>query len=450
MFIYHRITENDFSEAPILSEMKSLNDSGDFDEIFIVNAKRRRSRQTELRMKSEKLSLWFRPFIMTYDLIMGHCQIILRPLGIFGEFGRRYGYYKNLLKLCRPDIIILPEDIVGSVSPLLIRAGHAYGIPSLVVPYTIANQQEAFRSLSTYPTLRASRWYNWLVPKMFHDWVLEQDGVAVIRLPAAYILSHFVYRISPPDPWMMNSGFANAIAVENMAMYDYYAASRIPPSKMKIVGAVYDDYLAKFLLDKPAELEKIRGELGIELTKPILLIAGCPDQSMSCPDFEFSDIEEFALKLSEAVRGLQDIYEIVVRPHPNFPELGVLLLAQGLRVTNVDTARLVPLSDIFIAFGSATIRWAVACAIPTINYDVFRYDYSDFKDLSCVISVADYEKFLAAVRAMRPGSPGLELLRANARVEAERWGMLDGKSVDRIISLIDELCATKPVPRTTH
>lgn len=448
LFVYHRISEDDLSEAPLLTEIKALNESKKFAEVFVVNSNRRRRRLTSKKKKQKtpaQYSLrWF------VGPTIGAFYRVARMWRILQEFRYRFRYYKKILRDTHPDIIILPEDVVGSVSPLMIRAGHVCQIPSLILPYTIANQQEAYKSLSSYPNLRARRWYNIPFAKIFRSWVMGEGNAAIFRLPVDYIFAHVALGVSPPDPWMMNSGFANAIAVENTAMYDYYAAAGIPQGKMSIVGAIYDDYLAKILQNKAAELELVRGDLGIRSEKQVLLIAGCPDQSGSCPGFEFSNIGEFAKNLADGVKELSGDYEIVVRPHPNFPELGDLLEKQGLIVAQIDTARLVAVSDLFIAFGSATIRWAVSCAVPSINYDVFRYDYSDFKDVSCVVSVGSYGDFVAALRVMRPGSTTLESLRAAARVEAGRWGKLDGHSVDRIIALIDKLCATKPVPRTAQ
>src|SRR5262249_39475304 len=149
---------------------------------------------------------------------------------------------------------------------------------------------------------------------------------------------------SPPDPWMMNSGFANAIAIENEAMLEYYVKAGLPRSKMHISGAIYDDYLARYKLNKTEQLAVLRSELGIEGNKPLLLIGGCPDQSTSCPaGFEFSDMEDFVNWLSTALKLLAQKYEVIVRPHPNYARMAEIMAARGIRATMIDTARLVAL-----------------------------------------------------------------------------------------------------------
>lgn len=444
-FIYHPTYGGSETDNAILQEMDALERSGSLARAMVLLDARGAKQVSIPTLPSaprKKIAGWWRALIVkpiNYLLVAGY---------LISMYPKRLRKYVTILRELRPDIIILPEDVVGLVTPLLIRAGHINKTPSLVVPYTIANQQEAFQSLRQYPSLNYYRWYNRIVAVFLPTWVMRQDGQAVIRLPISHIIGHVLTRVSPPDPWMMNSGYANAIAVENGSMYDYYLAAGIPGSKMRVVGAVYDDTLAQRLLNKASELAILRGELAINNFKPLLVIGGCPDQSGSCPAFEFANMREFADKLAEGISMLSNDYQIVARPHPNYPELGEMLRAHGLLVTQIDTARLVALSDAYIAFGSATIRWAVSCGVPTINYDVFQYNYSDFKTVGSVHNVASYEDFLQAVASFKLDSPELQSLRATARSEAPRWGMLDGESVTRIERLIEELCTVKPVPRT--
>jgi hypothetical protein len=381
-------------------------------------------------------------------------RAIARDAAIFlynvRTYRQRLPEYDALMRQWRPDAMILPEDVVGLVTPLIIRAGQRNGVPSLILPYTIANQQEAFQSLKSNPSYRLSHWANFLCGLIWSRWVMRKDGHALIRLPAPHVIAHALTRVAPPDPWMMNSGFANAIAVENEAMLDYYRQAGIPAGKMHVVGAIYDDYLARFLLTKEQALAELRAELALASSLPLLVVGGCPDQTGNCPPgFEFADMAEFGGRLAEALRPLADSYQILFRPHPNFLDLSRTMECAGIRTTTVDTARLVAMSDLYVAFGSATIRWAIACAVPTVNYDVFHYAYGDFAAVDGVINVDSYAEFAARLAELVPGAAAFEGLRTAIKRAAGRWGMLDGRSVDRIVALLEQLRAVKPVPRTS-
>lgn len=350
-----------------------------------------------------------------------------------------------------PHAIVLPEDVVGLITPLVIKAGHRRNIPSVIVPYTIANQQEAFRSLQHNPNYHQSHWANRLVGWMFPRWMMKQDNLTLVRLPAPYILGHQLTSTSPPNPWMMNSGFANAIAVENDAMLDYYLGSGLPRSKMHVLGAIYDDYLANFKLNKAVELSALRAELGIVGTLPLFVVGGCPDQSTSCPaGFEFNDIADFARRLADALQPLKERYEILMRPHPNFTQMADVMAAHGIHTTTIDTARLVALSDIYLAFGSATIRWAISCGVPALNYDVFHYDYEDYKKVGGVVHIETFHQLRRTFSELLSNPAMVSRLEDDIAVSSKRWGNLDGKSTQRIAGLIDGLCRLDRVPRTSH
>ncbi|WED41911.1 hypothetical protein [Legionella cardiaca] len=357
--------------------------------------------------------------------------------------------YEEILKQHQIKLIILPEDIVGSVSPLLIKAGHRYNIPSMIIPYTIANQSEAFQALKDRPEFSLKGMFSHrLLGMFFPSWVMKDDFHAALRLPAPHVLGHLVTRSSPPDPWMMNSTYANIIAVENEQMLRYYKKNGIPASKLRITGACYDDNLAYFLLDKTKQREKLYAELNINSTKPFLLIGGFPNQLTggTPPGFDFRDAEEAVDFIADCLDRIRAEYEIIFRPHPNYLGLGDLFAKRNFLVTQIDTARLVALSDIYIAFASATIRWAISCGVPTINYDIFYYDFSDYKQVKGVLNVCAKEDFKNAVQTI---SEPEQLLSLKNHLDTEKleWGYLDGGSISRINSLVKELLQAKKVRR---
>ncbi len=349
-----------------------------------------------------------------------------------------------------PDVIILPEDVVGPITPLFVKAGHRRNIPSVILPYTIANQQEAFRSLSSNPSYFLRNPANWIVAWFFPRWRMQEGAISLVRLPAPYILCQELMGTAPPDPWMMNSGYANRVLVENEAMWNYYSSSGLPTSKMVVVGAIYDDQLAAHAADKPNKRRMLDAELGFDPAKPFLLIGGCPDQTSSCPPgFEFADMDDFCRAFAATLTPLKRDYNIAIRPHPNNPAMGVVFATNGIAATQRDTAELVAISDFYIAFGSATIRWAIACAVPTVNYDVFHYAYDDYKNIDGVLNLDRFDDVRVALGALSPDGTNVARLRAEIRRSAPRWGMLDGNSTVRIAAEIDALCRIGKAARST-
>lgn len=378
-------------------------------------------------------------------------NIILKSSCVIIYYFSEKKILKEIVNRLSPDIIILPEDVVGYCTPIIIKVGHDLNIPSLILPYTIANEQEAFRSLAGNTNYHLKTWGNGIVGKCFPRWVMHDKGLSLVRMPAPYILGQILTKTSPPKPWMMNSGFSNVIAVENNAMHDYYVSAGIPETKVEVVGSISDDHLAKFKLNKQQELISLKEELSIEGTKPLLLIGGCPDQSGSCPaGFAYGSFDDFVAHLARAIEPLKKYYDVIVRPHPNNMRMGELFSKYDVQSTEIDTARLVALSDAYIAFASATIRWAISCEVPVLNYDVFHYDYNDFKGIGGVLNVNSRDGLKHALESFDPNCDKFGDLTKEIKNSSGRWGILDGCSTDRIVALIDKVCSYEKVLRTSE
>jgi hypothetical protein len=359
-----------------------------------------------------------------------------------------YLLFREILKEHQINLIILPEDIVGNITPLVIKAGHSLKVSSLVLPYTICNQTEAFQALKERDDLSIhSKLINKLIGILFRSWVMKDEQCAVLRLPASHVIGHILNRSSPPDPWMMNSGYANAIAIENEQMADYYRKSGIPASKMKITGACYDDNLATYYLDKENQRAKLYKQLKIQSNKPLFLIGGFPNQVLgNPPGFDFIDAEDAVDFITECIDRFKNDYELIFRPHPNYLDLADLFVKRNILVTDIDTAQLVAVSDVYLAFASATIRWAISCGVPTINYDMFYYDFSDYKHVKGVLNVCTKDEFKQAVNQMSDPVKYNQLI-MHLEIEKDQWGNLDGQSIARINNLVRELVQLKKVRR---
>lgn len=361
---------------------------------------------------------------------------MIRIYSLYSRFFLRYIRQNHI------DAIIIPEDIVGYIWPVAVKAAHKQKIPCLIFPYTIANQQEAFQGVRFVEDFQTK--VNWVTARLFPRWRMRQDGADLVRLPGTHIVAHEIFRITPPLPWMMNSGYADVIGVENQAMADYYKKAGIPERRLRIIGTVNDDMLYEHVRKREEKRAQLGKEIGIDPQRPILLLGGCPNQlAGEVPHCEFGNMEEIARHIADCTKPLRDSFQLVVRPHPNYPEFGKMMVDGGYIPTMIDTARLVAVCDLYIAFASATIRWSIACGIPTVNYDIFHYGYDDFASVQGVFNVKEPDEFCDTIRSLRPdGSVYAEASEAIGR-ERAYWSMMDGACVDRMEALIEEFCDSR-------
>ena len=111
----------------------------------------------------------------------------------------------------------------------------------------------------------------------------------------------------------------------------------------------------------------------------------------------------------------------------------------GARISQWDMAALVPLCDLYVASVSATIRWAIACGVPVVNYDVYRLRWTDYAGAPGVLRVEDKGEFASLVHRLTTDPAYYTIVRQQQESEAPRWGRLDGLAGSRLLRLLDTI-----------
>jgi hypothetical protein len=246
---------------------------------------------------------------------------------------------------------------------------------------------------------------------------------------------------APRRPWIKNSEETSAIAVENDYMFQYYLKENIPVERLSITGALYDDVLAKYQQDTELHRVNLYKELDLPLNRPLLLCALPPSQfPRPCEFKDYEQLIDFWMKSLAAISG----WNVVVRPHPRLTDKGIeLLKGFSVKITQLDTASLVPLCDLYVASVSATIRWAIACGKPVVNYDVYQYGYTDYEEIKGVITMNDQSAFVSTLRRLTMEPDYYAQIAAFQRDCMTQWGKLDGKSGQRMLQLFDKVINTR-------
>ena len=82
-------------------------------------------------------------------------------------------------------------------------------------------------------------------------------------------------------------------------------------------------------------------------------------------------------------------WNVLIKPHPaSDPDDVEYMKTFPFPVVEIDTSVLIPICDLYNTSVSSTIRWALACGKPTLNFDVFRYHYRDFDAEAAVATVS--------------------------------------------------------------
>lgn len=353
--------------------------------------------------------------------------------------GREDAYLEALERLL-PDVVLLSEDVVGADLPVMIRAAHQRGVPVLIIPYTIADQSEVKEALAPNRQYWLANYFNWLALFVAPHWVVRYQGRRLVRLPITFLLAQRRRDLEPPDPWMMNSGESDAIALESQRMLDYYLERGFREEPLRVTGAVYEDAMVSRCNRRRELLAGLCREYSFDPAKPLIVVSGPPNQLGTVrEDCEFQDFGALCDSVSDALEAQGSTHNVLICMHPNFRDQAFRFADRGLAVYRGDMADVAPLCELFIAFASATLRWAIALGIPAINYDIFRYGYTEFDEAGGTVRVSRSSEF-SKVLMRACGEPDYYRELHDRQREAQSyWSAADGQSSERVRALVDEL-----------
>lgn len=350
--------------------------------------------------------------------------------GSIGHFLERHSF----------SLLVLPEDNFHYSTNLWIRAMHERGGAAVVVPFTIADERELLESFRDAPTHDADSALNWLVAAAFPRWVREHKGKRLV-MPPEHVLVNEYLAVAPPRPWLINSGHADALAVESEFTARYYRRAGIAERQIRVTGALSDDVACRVRREADARREALNRELGLPSRRRLVLWAVPPNQLVGVgrPGCAFRTYRELVEACLQPLEALGEECNVVLNLHPRIAEESALFEQLRVRVSRRDVAELIPLAWLYVASSSATIRLAVACGIPVINYDVYRYDYADFDGIPGVVGVNDQGAYRAAVGELGRGGEAYERMRSAQAEFAAREMPIDGRAGERLLRLFDEL-----------
>jgi len=369
------------------------------------------------------------PSITSPKAVAHYVRHLRRRLRLFGSF----------LDAHRPSLIVLPVDHVSGGMAEMIKAGHDRGVPSVIVPFSLANHEEALLAYGLDFNRSTAVWMNALVGALLPKWVISHGGRRVLREVGPLIVALELTGLAPPVPWMQNSGHADMVAVESGFMFDYCRRGGIAEDHMAVTGALYSDTLAEIRVDAEARREALYARLGLPPGRPMLLVSLPPPLQTATRDCEFVIHEQFIDAMARTAMGLSGWNTVFCR-HPMLDEAYCApIIDAGGVLSRDDTATLIPLARLYVASVSATIRWALVCGIPAINYDPFAHRYSEYYGHPAVAHVETSVDYAATVGRLTGAPAALRAMSDRLAQEPGYWGALDGGAGGRMLTLFDRL-----------
>lgn len=408
-------------------------------------------------------SVTFSLVVLGLSLILQYPFMIVDRLGRLWERAKQYSeankakpfsYGKLLFHYLQPDLIVFGQEFPGSVNALLTKLCNKQGVPTLIIPFAVGTTKEMVESLADKPDYEVDKsLLNRMVAFLFPHWVNYYAGKRLLRLPGKTVMILEALGLAPEHPWLPNNSRVTRIAVESPEMVRYHRRMRFPESQLRLTGAAYDDVLAETRQSAHELKQNLCRRLSVNPEKPLLVCAWPTNQfgSRFIP-LEFNSYEQLCHAWAKALVFIarKTDFNVIIRPHPvTDAEFLVNILRPyrlHYRITDIDTLKLVPVCDLFVACVSSTLRWAIACGIPAINYDCYNYGYTDFNPAKGLTTVKKYVDFEHVLQRLTEDS-GAYAESRRLQVECSTdWGIHDGQSMKRILKLIADLTEHSTTP----
>ncbi|MCX6056674.1 MAG: hypothetical protein NTW69_00765 [Chloroflexi bacterium] len=375
---------------------------------------------------------------LLFSLIFHRILPAIRAWEIF-ELSRQVRFVRGFIINHEISLLVLPSDNRYDLAAY-VKVAHLEHIGVVVVPQFMAGPLEWAEYVWDKPVYQVNGFLNRMAITLYPRWGILHKGHSLVALPGDQILARELLGIAPPLPWVLHSGQADAIALESDAVRDYCIAEGLASDKLVVTGSVALDSMFDVMSARAHKKAILCRKLGLPEDLPILLTALPPDSLyMGRPECDFKtydDLVEFWCRSLMSVQGYNHI--VVLHPSVSYEDLKHIE-KYGLKIVTERTMNIIPLCDIFVASISSVIQWAIACAIPVLNYDVYRYRYTDYANVPGVLTMEEQQDFIDELIKLASNSGYYAKIKESQIGASERWGVLDGKAYERLHGLLDNV-----------
>jgi len=345
-----------------------------------------------------------------------------RTIKQIGIYQKKISWYVDFLEKNKIKTLLLTEQGLGYDVPFIMRASKKCKINLVVFPFAITTDV-ILKTNSNNPSLKFKRLSNKVLSHFLPRRAvgLYKNEKVLINLPPQ-IFALFFLKMLPKNPWSSYSGNADFINAESNYMKDFLLQEKI--DKKQIIE------LGSFVFDNP----KIENNY---------ILCAFPPLSFN----EDADLPEFSTNKSATTYWFNVLSrysfdnKIVLHLHPRLNNNDFVDLAKkyNLEICNDAIENLIPMCKIFITSVSSIIRLAVAYGKPVLDYDIFGYNYPNYKNNEGVVTVFTKVDFENMLDKMVNDKKYYEEIKRKQLKDAKYFGNTDNKNKERFLNFFVEI-----------
>jgi hypothetical protein len=372
----------------------------------------------------------------------------LRPAS---QIGAELASARRIFADVRPRLVLSGQDYALSVTAILAKVGEERGVRTAIVPYSMPPTTRELIETFSYSGYNRLHGFELRAADLIDPrWLNLHRGKVYARVNIPFAMASDRMGLTPPEPWLPNSGRGVVLAPSRHG-YEYYLKAGIPEAQLRLTGAVWSDTLVRASATvaerKLRLLKNLRAMLKAKSGggSKLVIVSWPPNQwprkAMGCATYA-----DLCHQFIAMMRGLQRsrIATVAVSLHPTTtqPDLVRAINAADIHILPSRLVEYIDCADVFVSTVSSTNFWALQCGIPTINYDGYLYGYTEF-DEAGALTVKSAQEIYDVCERLISDDALLAETTGRIRRQSEAFGMSDGCSMERILAELASLAGSR-------
>jgi hypothetical protein len=398
-------------------------DEASYDGYFPTQGSRVRGK-SDLNLNTDRQS-WLLKYCMMPTLVaLGGIRVLWRifknSVGAMkytirtphAEFSHQVRQARRIFDQSRPKIVISGQDYVLSVTSIISAVANEAGVSTIIIPFSMPpTTKEIIESFSYLGHNRVSGLALMIAKKLIPKWIQEHRRSFYTRASPLAALASDALGLTPPQPWVPNSGRGVICCPSDWARR-YYEEAGISRDQLVVTGAIWSDKIINGKSTKEFRKKRLieslshrKAESGPQHRSALRLIIVSwppnqyPRQAVGCTTYE--DLcDQYILALQE-LRSTGRAH-VAISLHPTLTDNRLLKKLQKakLHILRNSLLEVIDCADIFVATVSSTIFWALQSGTPAINFDGYLYGYKEFDSAGALTVRSPFDIYVVCRKIM--------------------------------------------------
>lgn len=336
--------------------------------------------------------------------------------------------------------LLVSEDGIGCAA-ILIAAAKRNRIPVLCFPYGYGSRED----LENDAALKANAGVGYdtaspggdVVLDHFPKWVNSGRAGGKMLMRPEVILARETLGVSLERPWAIYGSEADVLCAPSSQYRDFVVSEGFDPRRVAVTGSPTGTRIHELVSRSP--------DVAAAFRKPCKMTAAGTRVLVSIPPSYHADrshrtaFADYAELVSAIVGPIiqHGGAELSISVHPSIAEEDRKALAPySSYITDENIFDLMARTDVFITDFSSTTRWAIACGVPTINYDVYQFALGAYDGVEGVLEAVSQVEYTTLLSQLVTDDAFYAATAERLLKVSDDWGRIDGSFADRVNDLI--------------